>query len=706
MKRKKEFIGLTLLCLLMLLPSLSHAQLTGIKYIGGTSPDYATIESAINDLNSQGVGTGGVTFLIRNGIYPENDNLTILDVAATESNPVIFQPDVGATVEINITITGDYSCGLKIHNSDYITFNGTAYNSEDGSRDMTINGYRNNDEDMFVFWLANGSDNITLENLIVNSISVATNTGWSTPVYCSTYGVTSPLVGIDSFTLSNCEVVGGSTYGVYMDGDPGIQLSNFNIINNDVHDFQKYGIFIFTDVADCNVEKNEVYQTFDEARSSVYGIRAGSSSCSGTTKIHNNYIHDLKHSENSGCRGIFITSDSHDNLVYNNIIYLVPGLTANTSYCIYLSSGDATNNQIYYNTLYMGGVCNREYPDFYCIKIYKDTSDNILKNNILINERTGNVGGNDHCALYLKTASSFAESDHNFLTVNSEDPSDNRFVARVGSNYYNTLTDLQSSSGYAPRDVNSLTGDPDLSFPDLHLNSNSPCIGQATPIAGITTDIDYDPRNAINPDIGADEYISNHAPVITYFSPEETAFSIVQNTEQLFSITAEDPDNDSLYYYWYLDDIQQGSSINEFTYTFSDTGNFVVKALVSDGELADSTLWDVTVISGVAVEDDFQLIDEIHLYQNKPNPFSGSTTISFSATRLRSAPPRQAKIKIYNLKGNLVKNFELRISNSELKDVIWDGTDNNGNKLPTGIYFYRLVSNDFVSETKKIVLIR
>ncbi len=706
MKRKKEFIGFTLLCLLMLLPSIALAQLTGIKYIGGTSPDYTTIESAINDLNSQGVGTGGVTFLIRNGIYPENDNLTILDVAATESNPVIFQPDVGATVEINITITGDYSCGLKIHNSDYITFNGTAYNSEDGSRDMTINGYRNNDEDMFVFWLANGSDNITLENLIINSISLATNTGWSTPVYCSTYGITSPLVGMDSFTLSNCEVIGGSTYGVYMDGDPGIQLSNFNIINNDVHDFQKYGIFIFTDIADCNVEKNEVYQTFDEARSSVYGIRAGSSSCSGTTKIHNNYVHDLKHSANSGCRGIFITSDSHDNLVYNNIIYLVPGLTANTSYCIYLSSGDATNNQIYYNTLYMGGVCNREYPDFYCIKIYKDASDNILKDNILINERTGNVGGNDHCALYLKTATSFAESDYNFLSVNSDDPSDNRYVAQVGSDYYNTLADLQNAPGYAPRDVNSLTGDPDLSFPDLHLNSNSPCIGQATPIAGITTDIDYDPRDALHPDIGADEFISNHAPVITYFSPEETVFSIAQNTEQLFLILAEDPDDDSLYYYWYLDDIQQGASINEFTYTFSDTGNFVVKALVSDGELADSTLWDVTVIYGVAVEDDFQLIDEIHLYQNKPNPFSGSTTISFINTKHTNPDLSETKIKIYNTKGQLIKEFKIQNSKFKIDEVQWDGTDNNGNKLPTGIYLYRLVSNDFVSKTKKIVLIR
>ncbi|MCK4338891.1 MAG: hypothetical protein KAW87_02735, partial [Candidatus Cloacimonetes bacterium] len=219
MKTMKVFIAMSLLSLLMLSPSISFAQLTGIKYIGGTTPDYTNLENAINALNANGVGTGGVTFLIRDGTYNENDNLIILDVTATESNPVIFQPDADATVEINITITGDNSCGFKIHNSDYITFNGTPYGSYDDSRNMTINGIRNNEDDVFVLWIANGSDNITLENLIINSVSEATDTGWSTPVYCSTYEVPSPLVGMDSFTLSNCEVIGGSTYGVFMDGD-------------------------------------------------------------------------------------------------------------------------------------------------------------------------------------------------------------------------------------------------------------------------------------------------------------------------------------------------------------------------------------------------------------------------------------------------------------------------------------------------------
>ncbi len=501
MKRMKVSIILILLCYLMLSNS-SFAQLSGIKYIGGTSPDYETIESAINDLNFQGVGSGGVTFLIRDGTYNENDNLIILDVVASAENPVVFRPDVGATVEINITITGDYSCAFKIHNSDYISFNGTPYGSDDDSRDMTINGIRNNADDVFVFWIANGSDHITLENMIINSVSEATDTGWSTPVYCSTYGVTSPSVGMDSFTLSNCEVIGGSTYGVFMDGESDKQLSNFNIVNNTVRDFQKYGIYIYTDIVDCNVEGNEVYQTFEEARSSVYGIRAGSSSCSGT-KIHHNYIHDLWCKPTSKPYGIFITSNSHHNLIYNNIIYLCPVPTVNKAYGIYRASTDYTYNEFYYNTIYMGGVSTVARSS-YCFCTYADYGGDIFKNNILMNERTG--GGNNHYAIKMKTET-FAESDFNFLTVNSDDPTDDRFVAQVGNIDYNTLADLQSAPGYAPRDENSITGDPDLSYPDLHLNSSSSsCFGAGTPIAGITTDFDYDTRHTENPDIGADEF--------------------------------------------------------------------------------------------------------------------------------------------------------------------------------------------------------
>ncbi len=503
-------ISVTMLFLAMMLFTFAtpaFSQLSGIKTIGGSSADYTSIEEAILDLNSQGVGSGGVTFLIRDGIYNENDNLEIVDVNSSIDNPVLFRPNTGAEVEINITISGDFSSAFRIHNSDCISFNGTALGGDDGERNMAVNGYRNENDDVFVFWLSNGSDNCTLENMTISSISEPEyNMGWSTPIYCSTYEVTAPEIGMNSFTLHNCEVIGASTWSVFMDGGD-YELNDFHFLGNTFRDFQKYGLRLVNGANNCIIEGNEIYQTFDIARSSVYGISVLSGNVG--TCIHHNYIHDLKHSELSGCRGIYLYGNGCGNFIYNNIIHLEPGLQANTSYCLGMSSGNGIDNQIYYNTLYMGGIDTRG-TDSYCLRIYREATDLIAKDNLLLNER---VGGSDnaHCALYILSAETMAECDYNFISVNSDLASDNRYVARIGSTsavYYNSLAELQDAPDYSPRDQNSLTGDPDLSFPDLHLLETSICISEGIPLIdlGITTDFDYDERDELNPDIGADEF--------------------------------------------------------------------------------------------------------------------------------------------------------------------------------------------------------
>jgi len=53
--------------------------------------------------------------------------------------------------------------------------------------------------------------------------------------------------------------------------------------------------------------------------------------------------------------------------------------------------------------------------------------------------------------------------------------------------------------------------------------------------------------------------------------------------------------------------------------------------------------------------------------------------------------------------GQLVKSFE-GFSSGEVT-VNWDGTDNSGDKVRSGIYFYRLTVSDFIA-TKRMVLIK
>jgi len=86
-----------------------------------------------------------------------------------------------------------------------------------------------------------------------------------------------------------------------------------------------------------------------------------------------------------------------------------------------------------------------------------------------------------------------------------------------------------------------------------------------------------------------------------------------------------------------------------------------------------------------------------------PNPFHSSTTLSFSSKE----SIQNAEIKIYNIKGQLVR--ELRFDASPLSrfhQISWDGTDKNGNMVSSGLYYYQVKIGDDIIGTSKCLLIR
>ncbi|MCK4339562.1 MAG: agmatine deiminase family protein, partial [Candidatus Cloacimonetes bacterium] len=113
------------------------------------------------------------------------------------------------------------------------------------------------------------------------------------------------------------------------------------------------------------------------------------------------------------------------------------------------------------------------------------------------------------------------------------------------------------------------------------------------------------------------------------------------------------------------------------------------------------------VQSGVSTDTQIASQKNIILYQNYPNPFSTSTTISFFNTK----PSKNTKIKIYNIKGQLVNEFKIQspiYSGIKLKinEIIWDGKDEEGKLQTNGIYFYSLKINNKIIQTKKMLLMR
>jgi len=86
--------------------------------------------------------------------------------------------------------------------------------------------------------------------------------------------------------------------------------------------------------------------------------------------------------------------------------------------------------------------------------------------------------------------------------------------------------------------------------------------------------------------------------------------------------------------------------------------------------------------------------------QNFPNPFNPSTTIEYTV-------PKQSdiSIKIYNLLGQEIRTLVNGSKAQGRYSVTWDGKDNAGRAVSTGIYFYRLNAPNFV-ETRKMVMIK
>lgn len=88
------------------------------------------------------------------------------------------------------------------------------------------------------------------------------------------------------------------------------------------------------------------------------------------------------------------------------------------------------------------------------------------------------------------------------------------------------------------------------------------------------------------------------------------------------------------------------------------------------------------------------------LEQNYPNPFAEKTEIEFS-----SQTHEQLTLKIYDILGREVKSFSVHpnLYNNKYR-IGWDGTNNNGSKVSSGIYYYRLTGRN-ISLTKKMLFI-
>ncbi len=93
-------------------------------------------------------------------------------------------------------------------------------------------------------------------------------------------------------------------------------------------------------------------------------------------------------------------------------------------------------------------------------------------------------------------------------------------------------------------------------------------------------------------------------------------------------------------------------------------------------------------------------INFIDLSQNYPNPFNPRTHITFSLNKSGFTT-----LKIYNIEGQLVKILIAEYKNPGEYSVFWNGANRNGNMVGSGIYFYRLETEN-QRFSRRAVLVR
>lgn len=93
------------------------------------------------------------------------------------------------------------------------------------------------------------------------------------------------------------------------------------------------------------------------------------------------------------------------------------------------------------------------------------------------------------------------------------------------------------------------------------------------------------------------------------------------------------------------------------------------------------------------------LVIDYKLFQNFPNPFNPSTLISFSVPK-----DEFVTIKIYDMIGQEIKTLVNGDTKAGTHLLNWDGLDNNGMKVSSGSYIYRMTAGEFVQARKMILL--
>ncbi len=449
--------------------NLLYPALNGTYTIGGTSPNYATITDAVNDLNAYGI-CGNVIYNIRTGTY--NEQISIAQIAGTSAtDSVIFQSETGINTDVviyynNSTLNNNYIFEFK--GADYVTMKNLTL----GETTPTFSNFGT------IFYLNNNAQYINILNNILNGRVVTT----SYNVYDV---IASDNTNNTNTTIKNNKINSGNiaiNLKGYSFGSPGRNLTiEGNTIDNSYSggiELNYYDSVIIASNMIMTTSNNSSYKGLK-----LMGVLYKSS-------VYNNKIYG-----SVGSYGMFLLycvgTQTRPFYVYNNMVQI--GGT-NLTYGIYNFQG--SRMVISYNSINVNSTDTTSVA--FSIQ-GTNGGTQTYQNNIF-----ANTGGG--YAFYTPNTSLISGSNYNNLYTTGS------ILANNGISDLTNLTMWTDSTGL---DANSISVDPLFFSPsDLHV-CQALLDSAGTVNINFTTDIDNEVRNTIAPDIGADEFSQNKTSTST-----------------------------------------------------------------------------------------------------------------------------------------------------------------------------------------------
>jgi hypothetical protein len=432
--------------------------MSGTYTINPVTGDYLNFTDAVADLTNIGI-CGPVVFNVDSAVY--NEQVLLSSIRGSSAiNTVTFQSTeldsnkaelYGQTSALNNYV-------FKIDGASYITIKNlglVAAGSSSGN----------------VVLLTNKASNIEISNNRMVSVQLTGYNDIASAVY-------SRREDVSNINITNNDIKFGSK-AILLEGMSSDSLYKVNISGNIIKDYVRsgievkytnnvtiednivesagignsvYGLYVYQIRDSITISKNKIVVS---STGSAYGINLGYLIGTATNKVNidNNFVSML--SVSSSSRAIYAYALNYTDIVYNSV-NIETGSTS--SYGMYISSGGNYN----------------------------------VKNNVLATK--------SGYALSINSIPNSSTFDYNNYYVDTLTTS--KFV-KFGSSF-NDLAALQST--YTSYNQNSVSIDPlYLSATDLHAQQIS-IYNAGTPIAGVTTDIDNELRNATSPSIGADEF--------------------------------------------------------------------------------------------------------------------------------------------------------------------------------------------------------